>query len=180
VLLAIMVAGIGLLGIVGLLSVGLNSERDAMIETRVAQATTQCSSSLINRIRADWAGHVDVSDGTFPLPVRSGGVYNKDTADDALDDPDWESRTGPTAYYAHGNRPGLYKIENGDFAVSIRAWQAQTTSQTLASGGGQSPVTVDDSLAVDVLMEISWPFPVPYARRTRWLSRFTVLRASEQ
>ncbi len=175
VIVAIGVAGIGVMSMISLVYTIVAPGRDVMVQTRVGVVASDITAWFTNRIESDWAGWVDVTNGTFTLPVESGGVFNRDVLFDALTDPGWTA-SGAPGLFAHASRPGLYKTafdESTDF--SVRIWQAPIVNDTLTNVGTTDTHTVDDDIGVTVFMEISYPFSKPYLERKRWYFTVTIL-----
>ncbi len=175
VLFAIVVAGVGVLALLSLMFNIYDRSRDTAVASRISYQATQFCNYLKHNIRNDWPTYVDTINGTADLPVHSGGIFNKDGLYDALNDAGWQLEPDTTIYvHTSSTRPGLYKVVDDDFAASVRVWQDQLPA--LEHVGGEPSVTINDTDAVNVFIEITWPYSRPYTSRKRWDFQFTVLK----
>ncbi len=175
VLMAIVIAGIGIVSLIGFMFTVVTTGRDAAIETRVALISSEFSHYISHRATADWSAFIDTSDGTFAVPVESGGTYNRDELTDLPEDPSWQSDTDSN-FFDHSTRPGLYKIVEADgFTASIRIWQDAVVSSVVDPTGAHAEVEPADSDAAALHVEVSWPMSKSYTSRRRWLFYTTVL-----
>jgi hypothetical protein len=186
VILAILVAGIGLITILGMFPVGLNATKSANLQNYVSDFADQLAGTFGTYLQADWDSFVDTANGTESLPVYTGGTYNLSQLDDSRDDAeDWvdtDPSGNPGVLYEHAGvipKYGLYKIVQStdgtaDLIVGARVWQEPVTNAIMQSDGSSTTVTLDDALAVAVNIELSWPHHAPYANRKKEVFRLEV------
>lgn len=175
VLVAIAIAGVGIVSVVGFMYTVIATAKETGAETRVSLASAHFLTFLTNEIRQDWSTMVNAENGTFALPVLNGGTYDKDALLDSATDPGWEL-IDDVGIYRHTSRAGLYKIIDGEeFAASARVWHDTMVVQYLGGGGSQS-CAIHDSSAIQVFVEMSWPLGSSYAQRKKWNYQTTLTR----
>ena len=167
VTLAIAIVAVGLVGIVALFPVGLQSIRDAVGENYVNDASQL------------FLSYIKLSAKQDPATITQANInsqWNTVMTTIPTIKPD---ATEPTVFTATSEIPsiytcstaGLYRVFQGstgmnDFKAAVRIWKTPTVSPVNISGAWtyDSP---DYSTSYGVNIEFSWPVEKPYAQRTK-------------
>jgi hypothetical protein len=164
VTLALGIIAIGVVAVLGLFPVGAAAGRDAIAETYAAEVANQLMGWMEYQFRnsADWT----------TTPALPGAEPSETTFAAAA-----EAGTGGTIFA--GVTGGTYKViryvdvggtqdvfDDGtdilDFESVVRVWRSDVDIDTAGAS-----VTVPAAYAVQLNIEVSYPFQLPYAARTK-------------
>ena len=176
VTLAIAIVALGMVGIVALFPVGLQSARDAVGDNYVND-----SSQL-------FLSYVKLSAKKDPATITQANIdsqWNATMVTIPTTKPDSTCSTEPTAVFTATSEvpsiytcstSGLYRVFQGstgvnDFKAAVRIWKTPTVSPVYISGAWiyDSPdySTSNYLTSCAINIEFSWPIEKPYAQRTK-------------
>jgi len=192
-MLALGVVAIGVCSIMVLFPIGANASRDASMETFAAQAADQLLNYTKYRLSTqetttdNWRTRIGL-DGTSSIlpdskPSEAGGGL--DCLDSSWDRDTTLTTLGLNLFYHGSPNNGLYQLVSYrgnptgstsisstdiDYRVILRLW----TSQIDLNGDGDPDL--NQSVAVRLNVEASWPAEIPYAQRQTALYTLDVFR----
>ncbi len=166
---------VGVLAVMRLFPVGLDSERDAVGHTLAAQTAESLLQFYVLNLKnpagngANWTGLGLV------LPTAKPGAG--EPADWAV----WD-KVGNLTLWRSAGTPGFARIEQSipgtdanDFFATCRVWRDAVVSWRFENGHWtEYPVPPADALGLN--LEVSWPATIPRERRRAALYRIEVFR----
>ncbi len=160
VTLAIAVVGLGITAVMGMFPVAINSSRDAVAESCSGEMATQFISYIEARAVNDWT----VATG-LPTSAQDIAASDSDTKDDGSA---WASPVTGLNIYASGGKlssaNGVFGVKSGtDFSAHVRVWRTDIGDFY----SGASAVSILDTYAVKLNIEISWPSSRPFSTREK-------------
>lgn len=167
--LALGILSIGLLGTLGLFSVGLNSNRDAIGRNYSADSADEILHQLAATVKKDWARVEDLEEGTPPDMPTPGPL-----------DSAWSSISESGNFYQQTVPDGIvYRMQQTsiaassdsvvDFDAMVRIWRTPTEVWEYDSVARTWDSVIDEDYERGLMMnvEMSWPALVPFSVRQK-------------
>jgi len=155
VAMALAVVAIGVVSIVALFPIGMEASRDAIADSYAADAADGFLhyQATLGKTSGNWANLTGLS----PSKPDSGQTGIETTFSSSA-----TSITGTNTKFYASSTPGLFKIAmEPDFSGVFRLWRSDVTY------GGS--LTIPNTVAVGLNVEVSWPSQAPYPKRKRAL-----------
>ena len=172
--LALGVLSIGLMGTLGLFSVGLNSNRDAIGRNYSADAADELLHQLAASIKEDWGQVDNFEPSPVDVSTEEAGPY---------DDASWTniSESAGNLYYRDYSGGRVYRVVQDrptaadptikivDFDAMVRIWKTPSRAWEYdPDAGSWSEVEdVDYDHRVIMNVEMSWPATLPFHARQK-------------
>lgn len=198
---ALMVVVIGIVGIMGLFPVGLNSNRIAKGENNAADAADQFLRYFASEMKRNWQITNSVPISKADADAETEALWNNRDSNDIFGDVE-----GVALYYNDEDNDnkfdfridedtgdlsldssGLFKIVQKtasnivDFEGVLRVWKSTATYKSYNAQTGEwsglKPVSPDAGMSINV--ELSWPAAKPYAQRQKSQYHLDVYRPGQ-
>lgn len=155
VVLALGVIALGVVGIMGILPVAINSSKAAVGDSYAADVANTFFSHIETALKAEGNWATELTD----IPIEPTQLNADNTEWNFTEDSGIERKS-----------PGLYKIRltqgaNTTFTAHARVWRENLPNLSVAKQSLPSPP--DERYAIRVYVEISWPHTADYDNREK-------------